>query len=263
MLVGVVIRRVRRTRGELVPPLSWDAVTAAAARVRELRSEAGDPELAAFPFPLVDDDDVLAAVRYLARPPRVPDQVLAAELGDRARLVEYLHQQASARHDRHVLGILETGRKVGAPPRTYGPVLGYHHRQALHQRWRALTQLVRGVPAPAAPIDAGVQAWLDEHAGQLGRVAEALVDHRETWLQLAGQIDRGPAAELPRYVAEAIDHAGMSMGRRPTRAHVGAVMYAVFLLRAVQPGDPVLDEALRLGLGLREQWNRVTESIDA
>src|ERR1700754_2100808 len=87
-----------------------DALTAAR-RVRALRADAGDPDLDFFPQPVTDDRDVDDGVEVLATPRRVDLDTQAAELHDRAVLVEYQRQRDTARHDRNLLAVLRAGHQ--------------------------------------------------------------------------------------------------------------------------------------------------------
>ena len=252
------------------PKYTLDNAIAAAKRIRRLRAEprvAGrpepkDPDLAFFPAAVVDDQDVDAVVAYLGAHRRVPAEVLAVELPDRARLVEYQHQRDVAAYKRRVLALLDAGHDLKAPPRTYGPALGLPSRAAVHNRRTRLTiELRRYGQAPPtarqAADDARMDRWLAEHRRELLAVGEALVDNREDLLRLLADPDQ--RAEL----AVTIDQVGEMMTARPSRVYASAVAHAMFQLRPGGPArkadDSLLTEAIERGTRLRASFNKVRD----
>lgn len=220
-----------------------------AARIRDLRIEALDPDLNdVFPAEVIYDDDIDAVIDYLHNHHRVSPLIRAAELKHRSALLEYQRQRDTARRERLLLAMLEDGHQLGVPPRIYGEPMGLRSRQAVYDR---RTRLARRRPATAGPSlgDQGrAQQWLDENAAALHTLADILIDHRDTLLLL---VDEGVArSEL----AHNIDEAGRLMAsRRPSLEFCGAVAYAVSGLRpavARQADDPILREHIARGLHL-------------
>lgn len=247
-----------RTPSIPAPPLDLPDATAALIRIRVRRSQAHDPDLDFYPAAALDDDDVDAAVTYLATHSRVPSGLLADEVPDRALLVAYQHQRDTARYQQRLLAVLNAGHALAVPASAYGRVLGLPTRYAVYKR---RTRLLAGrQDQPSPPTAERLQLWLATNHRHLLGVATALTDHRE--LLLTALDDEGQRDEL----AQAIDEAGARLSARPSRALASAIAYAMFLLRRASPGrlpdDDEIRAALRDGLRLREEFVAV-QAADA
>jgi len=213
-------------RPPLDPPrrLSISDAAGAAASIHKLRTRAGDPDLGAFPHPVIDLADVDTAVDYLGRHQKLPPAVLVAELRDRAILIEYQHQRHTGAHERRVLALLNTAHRLKAPP-GYGAPLGLGSRQAEYMRRTRLASQY-SEEQRAARDDDRARAWLATHGPVLRTVGVALVDHRDTILAaIPDRVHRGE-------VATGIDTAGAAISsRRPTQAEANAVAATLGLLR--------------------------------
>ncbi|OJF14546.1 hypothetical protein EDD30_7692 [Couchioplanes caeruleus] len=232
-----------------VPRYSITDAAQAAACIRQLRLEAGDPDLdASFPATVLDDLDVDAVVEYTEAHRRVGPSVRAAELEHRAVLVEYQRQRETARYERRLFSVLQTGYQLGVHPVTYGAPMGLRSRQAVYDRRTRLTRKRAAAGERSLGDEGRAREWLDAHSAQLRALADTLVDCREELLEL---VDDGPAHdELVRN----IDAAGTLLNsRRPTQDLCTAVALAVHLLRpavARPASNPVVREQLAQGLRL-------------
>ncbi|GGQ85899.1 hypothetical protein [Couchioplanes azureus] len=221
----------------------------AAACIRQLRQEAGDPDLdASFPVVVADDLDVDAVVDYTESHRRVGPSVRAAELEYRAVLVEYQRQRDTARFERRLFSVLQTGYQLGLHPATYGEPMGLRSRQAVYDRRTRLTRKRATAGERSLGDEGRAREWLDAHGSQLRALADLLVDFRDDLLEL---VDQGPAREE---LIRNIDAAGVHLNsRRPTQELCTAVALAVHLLRpavARPVSDPVVREQLAQGLRL-------------
>ena len=220
-----------------------------AAQIRKLRAAAQDPDLgAAFPSTVLDDADVDAVVEYTHTRRRVSPLFRAAELKHRSALVEYQRQRDTAKYDRLLLAVLETGHQLGVHPTIYGAPMGLHSRQAVYDRRTRMTRKRQAAGRTHTADEGRAREWLAEHAAELRALADVLIDHRDDLLLL---VDDGPArAELARN----IDAAGTLMSSRlPSAQFCGAVAYAVFALRpdAARPAaEPGVREQLAYGYRL-------------
>lgn len=255
--------RVRRTRAELLPEHNWQDARAAAERIRRLRAAARDPDLEFFPPHVSDEDDLAAVIVYLERHTHVAGAVRNAELQDRALLVQYQFQQATRRYELHLLGVLDTGHDTHARPTVYGVPVGLPGRTNCWNRRRELTVKYRegGQRRPTARDGeraAQVKAWLNSHRAELLALAELLVDHRDSLLELV------PGSANRAGLAEAIDQAGELMAGRPTPGFAAALGYAMFFLAPVLADDLIHDVVLRDGLTrgaiLKAGFDAVTEA---
>jgi hypothetical protein len=230
------------------PVYSLEQACVTVASIRRRRAAARDPDLDFYPAAEVDDDDVDAAMDYLLAHTRVPVAVLADEIPDRAVLVAYLGKRDLERQERRLLALLNAGHDLAVPASAYGERIGLPSRYAVYMR-RKRMNAARG-PAPAAPKNDTLQAWLQQHHGALVQVAGVFADHRDDLAELV--TDGGRRDEL----IEVIDEAGAHMSARPSRTLASSVAYAVYLLRAAdgQPDDDDVRIALKKGDDLREGY---------
>ena len=243
------MERMSRPPDQPAPRYTLADAAREAAAIRALRMEALDPDLdATFPAEVVDDADIDAVIEYTHTRRRVSPLVRAAELKHRSALLEYQRQRMTARHERRLLAMLETGHQLGVHPVVYGEPMGLRSRQAVYDRRIRLTRRRPSASLADVGDESRAQQWLDEHTAELRALADLLIDNRDMLLQLVD--DGTPRTELARH----IDEAGRLMNsRRPSLAFCGAVAYAVNCLRpaAARPAeDPIVREQLARGMRL-------------
>lgn len=237
---------VARPPSKAPPNLTIENALAAVGRIRAGRLQVNDPDLDFYPAAL-DDEDVDSAVAYVARYARVPAEVLASEIPDRAVLIAYQRQRDHARHERDLAALLNAGHQLAVPASSYGSTLGMPTRFAVYKRRTRMAALK--VPASPLPVNGDLQEWLRGSHHRLVDVASTLVEWHD---QLCASVaDDEQRAEL----AAAIKQAEGCMLKPPTKLFASAIAYAVFLLRpdgpARLPDDDDLQNALQRGRVLR------------
>lgn len=216
-----------------------------------MRAEAHDPDLdASFPAAVLDDLDVDAVVEYVEAHRRVGPLVRGAELEHRSLLVEYQRQRDTAKYERRLFGVLQTGYQLGVHPVTVGEPMGLRSRQAVYDRRTRLARKRATAGERNLGDEGRAREWMDAHGAELRALADTLIDFRDDLLLL---VDDGPARQE---LARNIDAAGTLMSsRRPTQDFCTAVAFAVHLLRP-SAARPVPDLVIReqLARGLRMLW---------
>lgn len=197
------------------PRITRTAAAAAATAIARRRLACDDPDREQLP------DAELDLVRYVLGHQRVPDAVLAEDVLDALRLLEYV--RATLPRLEHQL--LTLGRSVGVTQATMAGPMGLGGKQAVQNRILRLAAYLRDDPDVASSEHAERRArraehaeeqWLRSHGPELRQAVAALLRSRpaEDLLgdALAGDLDdleevleNLPGADHPRY-AQRLQH---------------------------------------------------------